>query len=60
MDIAVRESKVQSVGYSNGKSERSLSACWTGPHTLRMFFCILLYVNCFGRTVLYMCIEYHI
>ena len=21
---------------------------------------IILYVNCFGRTVLYMCIEYHI
>ena len=24
------------------------------------FFRIILYVNCFGRTVLYMCIEYHI
>ena len=24
-------------------------------------FCfIILYVNCFGRTMLYMCIEYHI
>ena len=23
-------------------------------------FRIILYVNCFGRTVLYMCIEYHI
>ena len=23
-------------------------------------FCIILYVNCFGRTVLFMCIEYHI
>ena len=23
-------------------------------------FCIILYVNCFGRTVLYICIEYHI
>ena len=23
-------------------------------------FHIILYVNCFGRTVLYMCIEYHI
>ena len=21
---------------------------------------LILYVNCFGRTVLYMCIEYHI
>ena len=21
---------------------------------------IILYVNCFGRTMLYMCIEYHI
>ena len=25
-----------------------------------LFFHIILYVNCFGRTVLYMCIEYHI
>ena len=25
-----------------------------------LFFCIILYVNCFGRTVLYMCTEYHI
>ena len=24
------------------------------------FFLIILYVNCFGRTMLYMCIEYHI
>ena len=24
------------------------------------FFCIVLYVNCFGRTMLYMCIEYHV
>ena len=24
------------------------------------FFKIILYVNCFGRTMLYMCIEYHI
>ena len=23
-------------------------------------FFIILYVNCFGRTMLYMCIEYHI
>ena len=23
-------------------------------------FCIKLYANCFGRTMLYMCIEYHI
>ena len=23
-------------------------------------FCIILYVNSFGRTTLYMCIEYHI
>ena len=23
-------------------------------------FCIILYVNCSGRTMLYMCIEYHI
>ena len=22
--------------------------------------CIILHVDCFGRTVLYMCIEYHI
>ena len=27
---------------------------------VRVFFCIILYVNCFGRTVLYMCTEYHI
>ena len=27
---------------------------------LFLFFCIILYVNCFGRTVLCMCIEYHI
>ena len=25
-----------------------------------LVFCIILYVNCFGRTMLYMCIEYHI
>ena len=25
-----------------------------------LFVCITLYVNCFGRTVLYMCIEYYI
>ena len=25
-----------------------------------LFFHIILYVTCFGRTVLYMCIEYHI
>ena len=25
-----------------------------------VFFNIILYVNCSGRTVLYMCIEYHI
>ena len=25
-----------------------------------VFFCIILYVNCFGRTMLYMCTEYHI
>ena len=25
-----------------------------------LFFCIIIYVNCFGRTVLYMCIECHI
>ena len=25
-----------------------------------VFFCITLYLNCFGRTVLYVCIEYHI
>ena len=25
-----------------------------------LFFSIILYVNCFGRTVLYMCIECHI
>ena len=25
-----------------------------------VLFCIILYVNCFGRTMLYMCIEYHI
>ena len=24
------------------------------------FFNIILHVNCLGRTVLYMCIEYHI
>ena len=24
------------------------------------YFCIILYVNCFDRTMLYMCIEYHI
>ena len=24
-----------------------------------LFFCIILYVNCFGRTMLYMCTEYH-
>ena len=24
------------------------------------YFLIILYVNCFGRTMLYMCIEYHI
>ena len=25
-----------------------------------LFFGIILYVNCFGRTMLNMCIEYHI
>ena len=25
-----------------------------------LLFRIILYVNCFGRTVLYMCVEYHI
>ena len=25
-----------------------------------LFVGIILYVNCFGRTMLYMCIEYHI
>ena len=25
-----------------------------------IYFCIILYVNSFGRTMLYMCIEYHI
>ena len=25
-----------------------------------VLFCIILYVVCFGRTVLYMCVEYHI
>ena len=25
-----------------------------------LVFCIILYVNCFGRSVLYMYIEYHI
>ena len=25
-----------------------------------LFVCIIPYVNCFGRTMLYMCIEYHI
>ena len=25
-----------------------------------VLFCIKLYVNCFGRTMLYTCIEYHI
>ena len=37
-----------------------LCVCFSGPHTLRMFFRILLYVNCFGRTVLYMCVEYRV
>ena len=27
---------------------------------LLFYFNIILYVNCFGRTMLYMCIEYHI
>ena len=25
-----------------------------------LLFCIILYVSCFGRTMLYMCIKYHI
>ena len=25
-----------------------------------LLFFVTLYVNCFGRTMLYMCIEYHI
>ena len=29
-------------------------------HIFIFYFFIMLYVNCFGRTVLYMCIEYHI
>ena len=24
-----------------------------------IYLCIILYVDCFGRTMLYMCIEYH-
>ena len=27
---------------------------------LYIYIFIILYVNCFGRTMLYMCIEYHI
>ena len=27
---------------------------------LLLCVCMILYVNCFGRTMLYMCIEYHI
>ena len=28
--------------------------------SILFYFFIILYVNCFGRTMLYMCIEYHV
>jgi len=27
---------------------------------VRVCVCVILYVNCFRRTMLFMCIEYHI
>ena len=37
----------------------SVYVCSVWPGSF-FFFCIILYGNCFGRTVLYMCIKYHI
>ena len=34
--------------------------CVCSACLLLLFFGIILYVNLFGRTILYMCIEYHI
>ena len=34
---------------------------WGGVFVVHfVLFCIILYVVCFGRTMLYMCVEYHI
>ena len=35
------------------------SLCQLSFYFIFIFY-IILYVNCFGRTMLYMCIEYHI
>ena len=35
-------------------------ACVCSTFCCFNIFFIILYINCFGRTVLYMCIEYHI
>jgi len=45
-----------SVSPTSPKSIHTLSH----PDETCVYFRIILYVNCFGRTVLYMCIEYHI
>ena len=39
---------------------QSMCVCVFVVRILFFIFSIILYVNCFGRTMLYMCIEYHI
>ena len=34
--------------------------CVCSAFLLLFYFLVILYVNCFGRAMLYMCIEYHI
>ena len=49
--------------HSGGVMLQSLCVC-VCVCLLRLFVCmcvlIILYVNCFGRTMFYVCIEYHI
>ena len=40
--------------------ERECVCVCSAVFVLFLVFCIILYVNCFGRTMLYMCIEYRI
>ena len=37
-----------------------VAVCECVVYSALFLFFIILYVSCFGRTVLYMCIEYHI
>ena len=40
--------------------QTSVCVCVCVYSAFYFLFFIILYVNCFGRTMLYMCIEYHI